>query len=64
MALGLSQTALAERVGVSFQQVQKYESGRNRISASPCTGRRRRWVRRSRPSSPRRRTARTTATCP
>lgn len=33
-ALGLSQTALAERVGVSFQQIQKYETGINRISAS------------------------------
>jgi len=31
---GLSQTALAERLGVSFQQVQKYEKGTNRISAS------------------------------
>ena len=38
MALGLSQTALAERVGVSFQQVQKYESVRNRISASRLHG--------------------------
>ena len=33
-ALGLSQTALAQRMGVSFQQVQKYETGQNRISAS------------------------------
>ncbi|MBL0948122.1 MAG: helix-turn-helix domain-containing protein [Brevundimonas sp.] len=33
-ALGLSQTSLAERVGVSFQQIQKYETGINRISAS------------------------------
>lgn len=33
-ALGLSQTTLAERVGVSFQQIQKYETGINRISAS------------------------------
>lgn len=33
-ALGLSQTGLAERVGVSFQQIQKYETGVNRISAS------------------------------
>jgi transcriptional regulator with XRE-family HTH domain len=31
---GLSQGALAERVGVTFQQVQKYENGSNRISAS------------------------------
>lgn len=33
-ALGLSQAALAGRIGVSFQQLQKYESGANRISAS------------------------------
>ena len=33
-ALGLSQTALADRLGVSFQQVQKYETGANRVSAS------------------------------
>lgn len=33
-ALGLSQSALAERLGVSFQQLQKYESGQNRVSAS------------------------------
>lgn len=33
-ALGLSQSALAVRIGVSFQQVQKYETGANRISAS------------------------------
>ena len=33
-ALGLSQTALALQLGVSFQQVQKYEKGANRISAS------------------------------
>lgn len=33
-ALGLSQTALARQLGVSFQQVQKYETGTNRISAS------------------------------
>ena len=32
--LGLSQTDLAERLGVSFQQVQKYERGTNRIAAS------------------------------
>ena len=30
----LSQTALAEASGVTFQQVQKYENGTNRISAS------------------------------
>jgi transcriptional regulator with XRE-family HTH domain len=32
--LGLSQTALGGRIGVSFQAVQKYESGDIRISAS------------------------------
>ena len=31
--LGLSQTELGEKLGVSFQQVQKYEKGRNRVSA-------------------------------
>lgn len=31
---GLSQTALAEHCGVTFQQIQKYENGKNRISAS------------------------------
>lgn len=30
---GLSQAALAESLGVSFQQIQKYERGANRISA-------------------------------
>lgn len=33
-ALGLSQTALAVQLGVSFQQIQKYEKGANRVSAS------------------------------
>jgi len=33
-ALGLSQTALAEALGLTFQQIQKYERGANRISAS------------------------------
>jgi transcriptional regulator with XRE-family HTH domain len=32
--VGLSQMALGERLGVSFQQVQKYERGSNRVSAS------------------------------
>ncbi len=32
--LGMSQEALAERCNVSFQQVQKYENGTNRISFS------------------------------
>ena len=33
-SLGLSQTELAVRVGVKFQQVQKYETGVNRVAAS------------------------------
>jgi transcriptional regulator with XRE-family HTH domain len=32
--LGLSQMSLAEATGYSFQQLQKYEKGANRISAS------------------------------
>ncbi|MBP0466544.1 helix-turn-helix transcriptional regulator [Roseomonas sp. PWR1] len=32
--LGLSQTMLAKELGVTFQQLQKYERGLNRISAS------------------------------
>lgn len=32
--LNMSQGELGERVGVSFQQVQKYERGANRVSAS------------------------------
>jgi transcriptional regulator with XRE-family HTH domain len=31
MAKGLSQAQLAKRLGVTFQQVQKYETGGNRI---------------------------------
>ena len=32
--LSMSQTKLAEAIGVTFQQIQKYEKGTNRISAS------------------------------
>jgi transcriptional regulator with XRE-family HTH domain len=32
--LGLSQTELAKALGITFQQVQKYERGANRVSAS------------------------------
>jgi transcriptional regulator with XRE-family HTH domain len=32
--LGLSQGKLAEAIGLTFQQVQKYEHGANRIGAS------------------------------
>lgn len=31
---GFSQTDLANKVGVTFQQIQKYERGTNRIGAS------------------------------
>jgi transcriptional regulator with XRE-family HTH domain len=31
---GLTQTQLGERLGISFQQVQKYEKGTNRIGSS------------------------------
>ena len=31
---GLSQTELGARVGVTFQQIQKYEKGANRVGAS------------------------------
>ena len=33
-ARGLSQTALGQALGVTFQQVQKYEKGRNRVGAA------------------------------
>jgi transcriptional regulator with XRE-family HTH domain len=34
LAKGMSQTELGKRVGVTFQQVQKYEKGVNRVGAS------------------------------
>jgi transcriptional regulator with XRE-family HTH domain len=34
ISLGVSQSALAEKVGVTFQQIQKYENGTNRMAAS------------------------------
>ncbi len=33
-ALGVSQTALADAIGLTFQQIQKYERGFNRVSFS------------------------------
>lgn len=33
LARGMTQSELGRRIGVSFQQVQKYESGANRIGA-------------------------------
>ena len=32
--VGMSQTVLANKLGITFQQVQKYEKGANRIGAS------------------------------
>lgn len=32
--LGMSQTELGDKVGITFQQIQKYEKGTNRIGAS------------------------------
>ncbi len=32
--LGLSQEKLGERLGITFQQIQKYEKGTNRVGAS------------------------------
>ena len=34
MMLGMSQEKLGEQLGITFQQIQKYEKGTNRIGAS------------------------------
>jgi len=34
LMLGMSQTDLGDAVGLTFQQIQKYEKGTNRVSAS------------------------------
>ena len=34
LLIGMNQETLAQRLGLTFQQVQKYEGGANRISAS------------------------------
>lgn len=34
MALGITQTQLAKAVGLTFQQIQKYESGANQLVSS------------------------------
>jgi transcriptional regulator with XRE-family HTH domain len=34
LLVGMNQDTLANRLGLTFQQVQKYESGANRVSAS------------------------------
>lgn len=36
--LGLTQQQLGDRVGIRFQQIQKYECGANRISAARLWG--------------------------
>ncbi len=36
--MGLNQTALAARLGISFQQIQKYENGSNRMGAGMLYG--------------------------
>ena len=33
-AIGLTQVSLAEAAGLTFQQIQKYETGKSRLSAS------------------------------
>jgi len=33
-AMGMSQSELAEALGITFQQIQKYERGANRVSSS------------------------------
>src|SRR5690242_6679820 len=34
ITLGISQTELGDSIGVTFQQVQKYEQGKNRLAGS------------------------------
>ena len=36
--LGMTQTGLAKAVGITFQQVQKYEQGKNRVGGSRLAG--------------------------
>ncbi len=38
IAAQMSQTALGAAIGVSFQQVQKYETGKDRVTASTLQG--------------------------
>ena len=38
IVLGLSQTVVADGLGISFQQFQKYEKGHNRIAAGRLYG--------------------------
>ena len=34
LVIGMSQTTLGDKAGITFQQIQKYENGKNRVSAS------------------------------
>jgi transcriptional regulator with XRE-family HTH domain len=34
LALDMSQKNLGKKLGITFQQIQKYESGKNRVSAA------------------------------
>ena len=34
MMIGMSQEKLGEKLGITFQQIQKYEKGTNRVGAS------------------------------
>jgi transcriptional regulator with XRE-family HTH domain len=36
IAAGLTQEAIAQAAGVTYQQVQKYETGENRVSLRRC----------------------------
>ena len=36
--IGMTQTQLAQKIGVTFQQVQKYEQGTNRVGGSRLAG--------------------------
>lgn len=36
--IGMTQQQLADKVGIKFQQIQKYETGMNRVSASRLWG--------------------------
>jgi transcriptional regulator with XRE-family HTH domain len=38
LSLGMTQLQLGNKVGVTFQQIQKYEKGNNRISVSMLVG--------------------------
>ena len=52
MLIGMSQEKLGEELGLTFQQVQKYEKGTNRISVGRMVEIAKVPSRRSRPSSP------------